>query len=342
MKKVAVVGATGYVGVELVKILHNHPEVKLCYLVSKSYVDQPFSEVYPSFLHYVDIDCSNEEYLTIAKEVDVMFFALPHKVSASVITEELLQYTKVIDLSADYRFDSIDIYEEWYQKHPNKELNSKSIYGLPELKKDIATANLIGNPGCYTTCSILSLAPIMNKRYTDNEKIIINAASGVTGAGRKAVLPNIFTEVNESYKPYGVASHRHTPEIEQELSILSGKDIKVTFTPHLLPINRGILVTIYVPLISNIKENELLDLYKQYYQDKPFVRVKNELPEIKHVKGTNFMDISLRIDSRTKTVIIVGAIDNLIKGAAGQAVQNMNILFGYEETKGLILSPIYP
>ena len=344
MIKVAVLGATGYAGIELVRILTNHPEVSIEFLGSHSFDGQKISEVYQSFSHILDKECKELDLEEVAK-CDVAFTALPHGASKTVIPQLIEKGIKVIDLSGDFRYDDIKVYEEWYgQEHSSPELLAESVYGLCELHRDkIKGARLIGNPGCYTTCSILGAAPLLKKGLAESKNIIVDAKSGVTGAGRTSQLPYSFCECTENTKAYKIATHRHTSEIEQELSKLAGEEIIISFTPHLIPQKRGIFSTIYINLKEKHTTEEIVDLYKEFYKDEFFVRVKNagELPETKHVAGSNFVDIGVVVDQRLNRAIVTSTIDNLFKGAAGQAVQNMNILFGLDETTGLKNSGFY-
>lgn len=338
MIKAAVLGATGYAGIELVRLLSNHPEVSIEILGSQSFAGQKISEVYQNFEHILDKECEKLD-LEKVKSCDVAFTALPHGASKEVIPALLEQGVKVIDLSGDYRYDSVEVYEEWYgEPHSSPELLKESVYGLCELHRDrIRNTRLIGNPGCYTTCSILGAAPLLASKLGKTDNIIIDAKSGVTGAGRNTALPYSFCECTENSKAYKIATHRHTSEIEQELSNIAGEEIMLSFTPHLIPQKRGILSTIYVNLTKPCTTEEIVDLYKEYYKDEFFVRVKDAgaLPETKHVAGSNFVDIGVVVDKRLNRAVVVSAIDNIVKGAAGQAVQNMNIMFGLEETTGL-------
>ncbi len=338
MIKVAVLGATGYAGVELVRILSNHPEVSLELLGSKSFSGQKISDIYQNFRHILEKECAEAD-IGEASKCDVAFTALPHGASKTVIPQLVESGLKVIDLSGDFRYDDVKVYEKWYGgEHSSPELLAESVYGLCELHRDeIKNARLIGNPGCYTTCSILGAAPLVASGLADSQNIIIDAKSGVTGAGRTSSLPYNFCECTENTRAYKVATHRHTSEIEQELSKLAGKEIMLSFTPHLIPQKRGILSTIYMNLTKKITADELQKLYEDYFKDEFFVRVmpKGELPETKHVAGSNFVDIGVVLDERLNRVVAVSAIDNIVKGAAGQAVQNMNILFGLDEKTGL-------
>lgn len=336
--KTAILGATGYAGIELVRILSNHPEASIEILGSKSFAGKPISEVYQNFSHVLETECTEVD-LDAAAKCDIAFTALPHGASKEVIPTLLDKGLKVIDLSGDYRYDDVKVYEEWYgEKHSSPELLKESVYGLPELHRDkIKGARLIGNPGCYTTTSILGAAPLLAAKIGETKNIIIDAKSGVTGAGRTSALPYTFCECTENSKAYKVATHRHTSEIEQELSNIAGEPIMLSFTPHLIPQKRGILATIYVNLNRPSSSEELTEIYKEYYKNEFFVRVKEagELPETKHVAGSNFVDIGVVYDKRLQRAVVVSALDNIVKGAAGQAVQNMNILFGLDEKTGL-------
>lgn len=338
MIKAAVLGATGYAGIELVRLLTNHGEVSLEVLGSHSFAGQKISDVYKSFNHVLEKECEELD-LDKAAKCDIAFTALPHGASKTVIPSLIERGLKVIDLSGDYRYDDAAVYEEWYgEKHSSPELLRESVYGLPELHREkIRGARLIGNPGCYTTCSILGAAPLLANKIGDTKNIIVDAKSGVTGAGRTSALPYSFCECTENTKAYKVAAHRHTSEIEQELSNIAGENIMISFTPHLIPQKRGILSTIYVNLNRPSSSEELVEMYKEYYKNEFFVRVKEngELPETKHVAGSNFVDIGVVYDKRLQRAVVVSALDNIVKGAAGQAVQNMNLLFGLDEKTGL-------
>lgn len=346
MIKVGIVGATGYAGQELLRLLMQHPECEVKYITSRSYVDQRFSRVFGNFVKIVEDKCIEKEMIELAKDVDVLFIALPHGIASANINDTLLSMTKVIDLGADYRLKDINVYDYWYKtEHKSSELLEEAVYGLCELNREaVKTARLIANPGCYTTCSILSLTPLLKEGMIDNDSIIIDAKSGVTGAGRGLDLGLHYSECNESIKAYKLASHRHTPEIEQELSVAAGEEITITFTPHLVPMNRGILVTAYAKLKDEYSYEAIKSAYEKYYKDEYFIRLLPEgtFPETKWVKGSNFCDIGFTVDQRTKRIIIVAAIDNLVKGAAGQAVQNMNIAFGLPEKIGLEYIPMFP
>lgn len=333
----AVLGATGYAGIELVRLLSNHPEVEIKMLVSHSFVGQKISDVYQNFRGVLDLECEELD-VDKAASCDVVFTALPHGASKQVIPQLYEKGARIIDLSGDFRYDDPDVYAKWYgEEHSSPELLKKSVYGLCELHRDkIKNTRLVGNPGCYTTCSILGLAPLLAKGIVKSDNIIIDAKSGVTGAGRSSALDYSFCECTENSKAYKIGTHRHTSEIEQELSKLAGEEIMLSFTPHLIPQKRGILATLYANLKEEKTTEELIKLYKDYYKDEYFVRVyENGLPETNHVAGSNFVDIGLVVDKRLKRVVVSSAIDNIGKGAAGQAVQNMNILFGLDEKTGL-------
>ena len=345
MINVGIVGATGYAGEQLVWLLHNHTDVEIKFLCSNSFVDISYDTIYRNYFGHMNFTCiSMQEVYNQLDDIDLLFLAMPHGKSFEITKTALSKGKKVIDLGADYRLKDKDIYEEWYKVHHEAlDLLSIAVYGLPELNRDkIKTANLIANPGCYCTASILALAPLVKNNLIDIDSIIIDAKSGVSGAGRGAVTSNIFCECNESIKAYSIATHRHTPEIEQVLSELNSKDIKLTFTPHLTPMNRGILSVCYSKLIENISEESLFKIYKEFYEDEFFVKILDTPPETKYTKGSNLCHISLKLDKRTNTVIVVAALDNLIKGAAGQATQNMNIMFGLKENAGLEFPAMIP
>ncbi len=338
MISAGVIGATGYVGQQLVGFLLNHPMCSIGFLSSNSYAGIPFSQIYGQYKDLVDLECIETQKVNEhLSDVDLVFIALPHGMAFETARLCYEKGIKVIDIGADFRLKDVDEYKEWYElEHRAEDMNKKAIYGLAEVNKEkIKEAFLIGNPGCYPTASILALMPLLKTDLIDKQSIIIDAKSGVSGAGRSAKVDNLYGEANESFKAYAVASHRHTPEIEQELSNLGNEDIKILFTPHLLPMNRGILTTSYLNLEKNVTLEELYDLYKEEYKDAPFIRIIDELPQTRWVKGSNFCDIAIRIDERTNRVIVVSAIDNMVKGAAGQAIQNMNLMFGIEETTGL-------
>lgn len=332
--KVGILGASGYVGNELVKILSKHPKIKLTYIGSKNNVGQSYNALYPH--SNLSLQFASEDLSKI--QLDVLFMATPHEFSASFINDALLKRMKIIDLSADFRLKNLRNYELYYHfSHPNEKLVKEAVYGLSELYcEEIKKARLVANAGCYTTCSILSLYPVVKEKVIDLSSIIIDAKSGVSGAGRGAKIENLFCEVNENFKAYAIASHRHTPEIEEQLSLAANEELKIQFTPHLVPMQRGILASIYANLACDLDEVELRKIYEKYYKDKLFIRLLPEktYPQTHFVSHSNFMDLNFCIDKRTKRLIIIGALDNLVKGAAGQAVQNMNLMFDFEENLG--------
>lgn len=339
MIRVGILGGTGYAGIEVVRLLLKHPEVSIERIVSHSYAGRKISEIYPNLMGICDIECSSLDVDDIAKSCDVVFTALPHGASKEVIPSLYEKGIKIIDLSGDFRYNDPAVYQQWYgEEHSSPELLDISVYGLCELHRDeIKKATLIGNPGCYTTCSILGFAPLVKAGIADNRSLIIDAKSGVTGAGRGAKIPNLYCEAAETMKAYNIAKHRHTSEIEQELSLLAGEDIILSFTPHLAPMKRGILATCYANLNGKHTQDELVALYQDFYKDEKFVKVypSGRLPEVKDIAGSNYVGIGLVLDERLNRVIVVSCIDNLVKGAAGQAVQNMNLLFGLPEDMAL-------
>jgi N-acetyl-gamma-glutamyl-phosphate reductase len=351
MIKAGIIGATGYAGNELVRILMGHKEVEIKWYGSRSYIDKKYAEVYQNMFQIVDDVCLDDNMEELAEQVDVIFTATPQGFLAGVLTEEILKKTKIIDLSADFRIKDVAVYEKWYGiEHKSPQFIEEAVYGLCEINRDkVKGARLIANPGCYTTCSILTAYPLVKEGLIDPDTLIVDAKSGTSGAGRGAKLPNLFCEVNENMKAYGVTSHRHTPEIEEQLGYAAGKEVMINFTPHLVPMNRGILATEYATLKrksdgSLPSYEEVKAAYDKYYAKETFVRVleKDVLPETKWVEGSNYVDINFKIDGRTGRVVMMGALDNLVKGAAGQAVQNMNLLFGFDETEGLKLVPMFP
>lgn len=346
MLKVAVVGASGYTGVELLRLLYGHPEVAVTCITSEQSAGKPVADVFPTLRGRYAQLLESLEPVRVAGKADLIFTALPHKAAMEVVPTFLELGKRVVDLSADYRFGDAAVYEKWYEPHMNPETLKEAVYGLPEVRRDkIAGARLVGNPGCYPTSVILGLMPLLKEGIVDPSTIISDSKSGTSGAGRGAKVDNLFCEVNEGFKAYGVGGvHRHIPEIEQELSLLAGEQITITFTPHLVPMDRGILSTIYARLTGNHSAADLVKLYAGFYEGEPFVRVlpAGSIPSTAHVRGSNFCDIGLSVDSRTGRVIVVSAIDNLVKGAAGQAVQNMNIMHGFPETMGLELLPVFP
>ena len=352
MIRAGIIGATGYAGAELVRILLAHPEVEVVWYGSRSYVDQPFARQYGNFLKLVDNVCSDDNLEALSHEADVIFTATPQGLCASLVNDDILSRCKIIDLSADFRLKDVSVYEEWYKiDHAAPQYLDEAVYGLCEInREDVKKARLIANPGCYTTCSILSLYPLVKEGLIDPDTIIIDAKSGTSGAGRGAKVANLYCEVNENIKAYGVTNHRHTPEIEEQLGYAAGHPLTLNFTPHLVPMNRGILVTAYASLKAQDGEaglptaDQLHAVYEKYYGDEPFIRLLDDsvTAETRWVEGSNYVDIGFRIDPRTHRVIVMGALDNLVKGAAGQAVQNMNLAFGLLETCGLEMPPLFP
>ena len=346
MIKVGIIGSTGYAGAEIVRLIRQHKDAEVVWYGSRSYVDEKYADVYRNMFKFVDSTCLDDNMDELAKEADVIFTATPQGLCASLVNDDVLSKTKIIDLSADFRIKDVSVYEHWYGiKHASPQYIDEAVYGLCEINRDkVKEARLIANPGCYTTCSILTIYPLVKEGLIDPKSIIVDAKSGTSGAGRGAKVPNLFCEVNENYKAYGVTTHRHTPEIEEQLSYAAGEEVIINFTPHLIPMQRGILATAYGNLTRKVTYDEVKAIYDKYYKDEYFIRVlENSLPpETRWVEGSNFVDISFKIDERTNRIIMMGAIDNLIKGAAGQAVQNMNIMFGLPENEGLEQLPMFP
>ena len=346
MIRVGIIGSTGYAGQELVRILLQHPDAEIVWYGSRSYVDEKYSSVFGNMVNLVDAKCMGENMDELAKQADVIFTATPQGLCGSLVNEEILSKTKIIDLSADFRIKDVAKYEKWYGiEHKAPQFIDEAVYGLCEInREDIKKARLIANPGCYPTCSTLSIYPLLKEGLIDPNTIIIDAKSGTSGAGRGAKVPNLYCEVNENIKAYGVATHRHTPEIEDQLGYACGQEVLINFTPHLIPMNRGILVTAYASLKKEVSYEEVRAAYDKYYADETFIRVldKDVCPQTKCVEGSNYVDVNFKIDLRTRRVIMMGAIDNLVKGAAGQAVQNMNLMFGFDEAEGLHQIPMLP
>ena len=351
MIKAGIIGATGYAGGELVRLLTQHKEVEIKWYGSRSYIDKKYASVYGNMFEIVEDTCLDDNMEELAKQVDVIFTATPQGFCASVMNDDILSKTKIVDLSADYRIKDVSVYEKWYGiEHKSPQYIEEAVYGLCEInREDVKKARLVANPGCYTTCSILTAYPLVKEGLIDTATLIVDAKSGTSGAGRGAKLPNLYCEVNENIKAYGVANHRHTPEIEEQLGYAAGKEIMINFTPHLVPMNRGILVTEYANLVRKADGSlptyeEIKAVYDKYYKEEKFVRVleKDVLPETKWVEGSNYVDVNFKIDERTGRIIMMGALDNVVKGAAGQAVQNMNLMFGLKESEGLELVPMFP
>lgn len=346
MIRAGIIGATGYAGGELVRLLMGHKDTEIVWYGSRSYVNEQYASIYQNMFQIVDAKCLDDNMEELASCADVIFTATPQGLCASLLNEEILSRAKVIDLSADFRLKDVKIYEEWYKiQHKAPQYIREAVYGLCEINREkIKNARLVANPGCYPTCSTLSIYPLVKERLIDPATIIIDAKSGTSGAGRGAKTDNLYCEVNENIKAYGVAGHRHTPEIEEQLGYAAGEKVTLNFTPHLVPMNRGILVTAYASLKKEVSYEEVKAVYDQYYEQERFVRVlpKDVCPQTKWVEGSNFVDVNFKLDPRTRRIVMMGAMDNLVKGAAGQAVQNMNLLFGFDEAEGLRQIPMVP
>lgn len=345
MVRIGIIGASGYTGAELARILCNHPEVQLTVATSRQYAGKALSEVFPNLRGLADIVCEDAPVDEVIRKTDFIFAAVPHQTAMDVVPQLLSAKRKVVDLSADFRIHDPAVYEKWYQPHSAKEFLDQAVYGLPEIHRTaIRNASLVANPGCYPTSVILGLAPLLKSRLVRTESLLVDSKSGTSGAGRSAQTGNLFCEVADGFRAYKVGEHRHTPEIEQELSELAGVDIRLTFTPHLVPMARGILSTIYAQTVKTITPEELSRLYTEFYADEGFVRVYpyGHYPSTQHLRGSNFCDIGMKLDERTGRVIVLSAIDNLVKGAAGQAVQNMNLMCGFPENLGLNIVPLFP
>lgn len=346
MIRVGIIGSTGYAGQELVRILLGHKEAEIRWFGSRSYVDHPYASVFQNMFQLVPDICKGEDLDKLCEEVDVVFTATPQGLCASLVSEEVLSRIKVIDLSADFRIKDVKVYEDWYGiEHKSPQFIEEAVYGLCEFNREkIKGARLVANPGCYPTCSFLTIYPMAKAGLIDMKSVIIDAKSGTSGAGRGAKVQNLFCEVNESIKAYGVASHRHTPEIEEQLTYASGQETIINFTPHLVPMNRGILVTAYANLTKDISNEQVRALYEKAYETEEFVRLLPDgiCPETRWVEGSNYVDVNFKIDPRTNRILMMGAMDNLVKGAAGQAVQNMNLMFGLPENTGLLMPPVFP
>ncbi len=346
MIKVGIIGSTGYAGNELVRLLLQHGKTEIVWYGSKSYIGEEYASIYRNMFRLVDARCLDDNMEELAREADVIFTATPQGLCASLVTEDILRQTKIVDLSADFRIKDVATYEKWYGiTHKSPQFIEEAVYGLCELNREhVRNARLVANPGCYPTCSTLTLYPLVKEHLIDPNTIIIDAKSGTSGAGRGAKVANLFCEVNENIKAYGVATHRHTPEIEEQLGYAAGCEVKINFTPHLVPMNRGILVTAYASMAKDMTEEEIRKIYRAYYDKETFVRVlkKGDCPETRFVEGSNYVDVNVKLDPRTNRIIAMGAMDNLVKGAAGQAVQNMNLMFGLPENMGLMQVPMVP
>jgi N-acetyl-gamma-glutamyl-phosphate reductase len=346
MLRVAIIGASGYTGAELARILCNHPDIEITVATSRQYADRHLSDIFQNLRGKVNILCENPPVAELSGKADLFFTAVPHKTAMDLVPVLLAAGKKVIDLSADFRLRDVAVYEKWYQPHSSPQLLREAVYGLPEFyRQDIANCKLVANPGCYPTSIILGLAPLLKAGAIQPQSIIADCKSGTSGAGRTAKTGSLFCEVHDGFRPYKVGrAHRHTPEIEQELSALAGLAVNVTFTPHLLPIARGILSTVYASLMPGFHQKNINELYQEQYGDEPFIRLLEDdvFPATQFVRGSNYCDISFKIDPATNRIIVMSAIDNIVKGASGQAVQNMNIMFGFAETAGLGIVPLFP
>ena len=335
--KVSIIGATGYTGAELIRLLTQHPKVDIEIITSNSFVGEKISDIYPNLTGIIDKKCEELNVEQIAEETEVAFTALPHGVSMDIVPQLINKDLKVIDLSGDYRYQDLDTYQQWYKEHSSGELLEVGTYGLAEYNSlKIKDSSLIANPGCYPTASLLALLPLVQSSLIEKESIIIDAKSGTTGAGRKLSRGTHFSETEGNFKAYKVGNHRHRSEIEEKLSLAQEDDVEVTFTPHLLPVKRGILATIYADLSCNKTKEELIHYYNEFYDGTNFVRVLDDkLPQLKYVAGSNYCDIGVKVNQDRQQVVIISAIDNLVKGSAGQAIQNLNLMAGWDETTGL-------
>jgi N-acetyl-gamma-glutamyl-phosphate reductase len=346
MVNVAIIGASGYTGVELARILCNHPHVNLTAATSRQYANQPLSKVFPNLRKKTDLLCENLTTDELCARADLFFTAVPHKTAMNIVPDLLAAEKKIVDLSADFRLRDVSVYEQWYQSHSAADILKEAVYGLPEIyREQIRTARLIANPGCYPTSIILGLAPLLKAGGIDPYSIIADSKSGTSGAGRSAQVGSLFCEVADGFRAYKVGgTHRHTPEIEQEINAFLPEPVRISFTPHLLPISRGILSTVYATLKPGVEQADIRQWYDQMYAHESFVRIlpDDTFPATQYVRGSNFCDIGFKIDRRTNRIIIISAIDNIVKGAAGQAVQNMNLMCGFAETAGLETAPFFP
>ncbi len=344
MVRVAIAGASGYTGFELIRILCSHPEAKLTAITSRAQAGQRVDDFYPALRKHCDLVFHDPDPDELARDAELVFTALPHQAAMELVPELLNRGLKVVDLSADYRFRNADVYEAWYQRHKTPDLLAEAVYGLPEFYRDrIRAARLVGNPGCYPTSVILAAAPAIVRKLINPHSLIADSKSGVSGAGRGASLGTHFCEVNDGFRAYKVAEHRHTPEIEQELSFLAGESLKITFTPHLVPMTRGILSTVYAALQDGVSTADVDEAFSSLYRTAAFVRLcGKDLPSTLQVRGTNYCDLSWRIDERTRRLIVVSVIDNLARGASAQAICNMNLMSGMPEEMGIDCAPWQP
>lgn len=346
MIRAGIIGSTGYAGAEIARLLLKHKDTEVRWLVSRSFAGQSYQDIFGNLLEVVDKECSDISLQDMAEDVDVIFTATPQGYLQGVLKRDILDKCRIIDMSADYRIKDVGVYEKWYGiKHGSPELLDEAVYGLTEINRDkIRDTRLLANPGCFTTCSILTAYPLMKEHMIERDSLVINALSGVSGAGRGAKIQNLFCEVNESAKAYGVTTHRHTPEIEEQLSYAFGEAVTLQFTPHLIPMHRGILATETAKLAGSYSFEEVKAAYDKYYADEKFVRVlkKDVCPETRFVEGSNYVDVNFRMDERTGNIILMGALDNLEKGAASQAVQNFNVMFGFDEDEGIDMIPMVP
>jgi len=346
MLRVGIIGVSGYTGVELARILANHPKVKITVATSRQYEGKPLAEVFPNLRSCVDLTCDNPAQDALADRADFFFTAVPHKTAMDIVPGLLDRGKKVVDLSADFRIRNAAVYEEWYQKHTSSHLLGEAVYGIPELyRNSIRSARLVANPGCYPTSVILGLAPLLREKLIDTASIIVDSKSGTSGAGRAANVGTLYCEVADGFRAYKAGGvHRHIPEMEQELALLAGNPVTISFTPHLLPVSRGILSTVYIRPTTDLDDSRLQDLYRETYRDDHFVRIcpAGTLPATQFVRGSNYCDIGFCPDRRTGRLLVISAIDNIVKGAAGQAVQNMNLMNGFDETEGLSGVPFFP
>ncbi|MCK4838471.1 MAG: N-acetyl-gamma-glutamyl-phosphate reductase [Desulfobulbaceae bacterium] len=345
MLRIGIVGASGYTGEELARIISSHPGAELTVATSRQFAGKKISEVFPNLRGMVEITLENVALDELAERADLFFTAVPHQTAMDIVPKLLAAGCKVVDLSADFRISDAKVYEEWYQAHSAPEYIAQAVYGLPELNREkIKATSLVANPGCYPTSIILATAPLLKAGLIDATTIIADSKSGTSGAGRAALVGSLFCEVNDGFRAYKVGEHRHTPEIEQELGLLADKPLTISFTPHLLPISRGILSTVYASLKDGVDADQVTAVYEDFYRDEYFVRLcpAGTYPATQYVRGSNFCDIGFKVDSRTGRIVIVSVIDNLVKGAAGQAVQNMNLMCGFPEGLGLGVVPLFP